>query len=264
MRANHRFLKSPGRARRFASLAAAFLLIAASPGAAAQVRGLTVTGRGTVVCPSDHMAIKAVVKGAAETALDATAKYEQARDRFSEAIGELGLKTLEIEGGEVRVELRPVGSSGPVRFHGMEQEGAEDMEYVVSETVKLKLGGIAGMKRSERLKALGEILECMRDCGIELQGTLRGSNAYMGFRHMESGDGQAVAIEYAGRAEGAEEATRRALEDAKARAQRLAEAAGVKVGAIVGIHGGKEGAIVKRGEDDAVLTVELTVAFEIE
>jgi len=227
--------------------------------------GLTTTGRATVNCPVDHLAVRVVVSGKAESAADARMKYESMRERFVSAVDAKKLLNSSTEGTPPVVEtIVPGANQNQFRIGGQPADPA-DQEYSVTETITVKIGKISEVSRTDRLKLVAQVLECVTESGAELFGTFKANNVFQSRPSVAGSRSQtAVSLEYADPKPLEDAAMEAAIADAKVRAARMAEIAGVALGRIKGISSRPGNVEWKWGDDAATYQMEVTVNFDLQ
>ena len=222
---------------------------------------LTVQGVSTMSVPCDHIIVRANVFASAESADDANVKFDQARTRFGEAIEKLEIGKVSVSGDGASFAVGPVGGNNNRMHFGNQTQEEPDNEVTVSEVVSIRLDDLQGMDRRKRLSAIASIVQSIHESGVELLGTLRNRNVFSTSR----AKGKKTPIEYgvSGTEEIEEENLKSAIEDAKKRAKRVADAAEVKLGRILSIDTVRSGSNWKTREVESTHTMTVSVTFEI-
>ncbi|MBI3467757.1 MAG: SIMPL domain-containing protein [Planctomycetes bacterium] len=196
--------------------------------------GITVYGTGEVRAKPNLIEIDLQNSGTGELSGDAIVKYRDNKRRMLQAFESLKLKGLTIE-------ERGVSLTGGVSAAELEQSfqfgranpAAAKAQLQVSRTLRLSLSGVQDMPEPELMETLGKIFDVAKDSGIGLA---------------PSPEAQAIASRYGRTISGAsplyvlsdilelrEQAYRKAIEDARARATRLATLTGVRLGPVEGL-----------------------------
>jgi hypothetical protein len=220
-----------------------------------------------VTCPVDHLAIRATISGKAESAADARVKFERMRESYVTAVEALQIPNATLVGSPPSIEtIVPGADRNNVFVRGMGADSATpaDKEILVSETVIVKIGSIADVPREERLVLVSKVLDCIAESGAELYGTLKGTSVFGGRQSPNQRSQQGVSLEYADGSEGEEGAVKEAIDEAKHRAARIAEAVGFTLGRIKGISQRQSSTEWNWGEGQATYQIEVAVSFEIE
>ncbi len=194
--------------------------------------GITVMGTGSVDVKPQLAVLGGVVTGDAELAADAVIKFQDNKRRAVESIEAVGLDGIGIEGDGFMIS----SATDPSQMQAimMGQPPTTDAQPVsVSERLEVTLSGIDQMDDVEVADAITNIVDAGKDAGVTLGGggvtnmiqmQLRG-NAAQPLAVFRLSDPDAVR----------QQAAEAAMADARAKAQRLADLAGVKLGKVVSI-----------------------------
>ncbi len=220
------------RNRLLALLATGVVGLAGSAAAAEESAGITVSETGVVEAMPDVVELSATVVGNAELAGDAVAKYRSNRKRAVDALNGLNIKGLTLDGSGLAINSgTPVNPMAALQ--GQAQPPTAD-KLAVQEQLTVTLSGIDKVNPEELLQTVTRIIDVAKDAGvvmgtgtpksiIEIQ--LRGSKpAALATFKLSNPDALR------------QKAYAAALEQARAKAGRLAELAGLKLGEIVSIR----------------------------
>lgn len=198
---------------------------------------ISVTGTGKVEVLPDRVEMTGSVNGDGEIAADAVKKYRGNKRRAIEAMNALKVMGLSVEGTGMMVTSPEVAQQQQQVFFGGGNVNPQVAGKVsVNESLLVSIAGVEAMKPDEMLDTVMKVIDAGKDAGLtfgpkpmniyEMQ-ISRGTPATIAtFRLQEIEPHRKVAYE-------------KAMEDARANAQRLAKLAGVRVGKVVSI---KEGA----------------------
>jgi len=261
--------------------------LAAGSIARAEDTGITVAGSGEAKAKPTVVEINATVSGEAELAADAVVKYRDAKKKGIKAIEALKVPGLSIESNGFSVGEAADAAAAAAAMQGRGAAGGKQ-KVQVSEQLKLTLKDADKLDKDALMDTVLKVLDAGRDAGLTIGPPSAGGLAQM--IQMQMGGAQQaslVAFRLADPEAVREKAYQQAMEDAKSKAKRLADLAGVKLGRILSVQ---EGAAPKgqnennyftmimamygasSGEQDPMTTklsevpykVALTVQFEIQ
>jgi uncharacterized protein YggE len=175
----------------------------------ARTSTVTVVGTGTVNAAPDMAEITTGVVTQAPTAAQALAANSQAMERLLQALGAVGIATRDIQTTNISVS--------PLRRQGRDGQPPEITGYEVTNQVRVKVRDLSG---------LGRVLD---------QQVGQGANLVYGIR-FEQQEPQALV----------DEARRRAMADARRKAELYADTATLKVGRVLAVQ--EAGAVAPRPE----------------
>jgi uncharacterized protein YggE len=194
--------------------------------------GITVSETGVVSAMPDVVELTASVVGNAELAGDAVAKFRGNRQRLIDALNGLGIKGLVIAGSGLAIN-----SGTPVNvmagLQGQPQPPAAD-KLAVQEQVTVTLSGVDAMKPEELLQTITRIIDAAKDAGVTMGASTPKSMIEIQLRG--SKPAALATFKLSKPDELRQKAYAAALEQARAKAQRLAGLAGLKLGEIVSIR----------------------------
>ena len=196
---------SPGRARFHAALGLVVVVLGAActpmghGGHHARTSTVTMVGTGSVSAAPDMAEITSGVVTQAPTAAQALAANSQAMERLLQALGTLGIATRDIQTTNINVS--------PVRRQGRDGQPPEITGYEVTNQVRVKV---------RDLPSLGRVLD---------QQVGQGANLVHGIQY---GRQEPVPLQ--------DEARRRAMADARRKAELYAAAVSLKVGRVVAVQ----------------------------
>jgi uncharacterized protein YggE len=276
---------------RLAPLAAALLLVAsaAPPARAADnnndAKTITVTGSGEAKGRPTIVEMGATVSGEAELAADAVVKYKDARRRAVKAVEDLKIPSLTIDSKGFTLSQGVDANQQQMMMRGQMVTTAKQ-RVLVTEPLRLVIRGVDKMKDEELMNTVLKLIDAGRDAGLVI-GPAAPQNYYQMQMMMQRGDttGPGLAsFKIEDPAAVREEAYAKAVENARAKAGRIAKLAGVKLGRVtsvsdgapptnnpvvyasyyMGQQAGGEPELSSAVAGDITLTVRLTVQFAIE
>lgn len=216
-----------------------WLLLAASSGLAqAQAESeegrLSTWGVGEAAGQPNAMVMDLYVSGRGELAEDALVKYRSAKERAMDKFEGMDLEGLDVHEGGMSLQYAYDQQQLNQVRQALAQGKESDIQpsVVAGEAFTLVLRGLDGMNVKARTAAMVKIIETVKDSGLSL-----GTSGPEMMQQYGYGGKPMSAFEF--RVEGAGEVVERAraaaLADAKRRAERLAEQAGLKLGRIVSV-----------------------------
>jgi hypothetical protein len=225
--------------------------------------GIEVTGTGEVVMKPDTVVIRGEFSASADAAGDALTKFRDGRRRAIKMLESLAIEGLGVTGPG------PMMSVGPPVDRNMRQmwDGSQteiEPKVQIRETLTIKIGNLADPDASADLVA--KVLDKAKEAGVKIGG----SEMIPPYMRMAFGitaedqKEQATSIAYlvSDRAKLEESACVKAMEDARKRAEILANAAGRKLGRVVRVT--HDDLPAEKTAFDGVFRVKLHVVFDIE
>ncbi|HTL29632.1 MAG TPA: SIMPL domain-containing protein [Tepidisphaeraceae bacterium] len=230
-------MSSKQTTRMFGVLLAA-LFLAAAPLRAAETDGITVIGNGEAKSRPTQVEISGLVAGDAELAADAIVKYRDAKKHAVDALTNLKLPSLVIEsqGFTVNQALDPNMQAQVMR--GMNPGNNAKAKVQVAEQIRLVLKDLDKIESEKLMDTLLKVLDTAKDNGLVVGPGLP-QNYYQWQMAMQQNRGQSmISFKLPDPKELRDAAFKDAMENAKARAARLAELSGVKLGKIISVREG--------------------------
>ena len=220
------------RNRLLVLLAMGVVGLAGSAAAAEDSPGITVSGTGVAAAMPDVVELTASVVGNAELAGDAVAKFRGNRQRLVDALNGLGIKGLAIAGSGLAINsgatVNPMAA-----LQGQAQPPTAD-KLAVQEQLTVTLSGVDAMKPEELLQTLTRIIDVAKDAGVSMGASTPKSIIEIQLRG--SKPAALATFKLSNPDELRQKAYAAALDQARAKAGRLAELAGLKLGGIVAIR----------------------------
>ncbi len=261
----------------------ALLLAPVAHAAGEQGSGITVTGSGEAKARPTSVEMSAIVTGEAELAADAVVKFKDSRRRAVKAIEELKIPSLSIESKGFTLNQGMDPNAQQMMMRGMAPSTSKQ-RVQVTEPLRLVIKGVDKMSDEELMNTVLKVIDAGRDAGLTVGGAMP-QNYYQMQMMMQRGDAQGMAsfkIENA--VDLREKAYAKAIDDARAKAERLARLAGVKLGKVTSVQdgvvqapqaqvvyvygqqqqAGAEAELTSPVAGDITLNVRLTIQFAIE
>ena len=214
---------------------AILMLLAAVPRARADQLGITVSGSGQVKSKPTEVEIGALISGEAELTNDAMVKYRDAKKRALAAIEGLKLANLSIESTGISISQALDPNAQQMMMQGRAANIGKP-KVQASESLKITLKGVDKLGADALMDIVMKVIDTGRDAGLQI-GPPTPTNYYQMQMEMQSGQSQGMLqFKINDATSQREDAYKKAMEDAKSKAQRLADLAGVKLGGIISIH----------------------------
>jgi uncharacterized protein YggE len=209
--------------------------IALTSHARAEQQGITVSGTGQVKSKPTEVEIGAMVSGEAELTNDAMVKYRDAKKRAIAAIEGLKLPNLAVESNGVSVSQALDPNAQQMIMQGR-AANLPKPKVQASESFKIVLKAVDKLTTDVLMDTVMKVIDTGRDAGLQI-GPPTPMNYYQYQMMMQQGQGQGMLqFRIGDPAVQREEAYKQAMEDAKKKAQRLADLAGVKLGKILSVQ----------------------------
>jgi uncharacterized protein YggE len=240
--------------------------------------GILVVGVGGAKSKPTLVEIGAQVSGEAELTADAIVKYRDARKQAVTAIENMKIPGLTLESDGFSVNQAVDDAARQAMMRGMPAPASKP-RVAVMERLKLRLTGVEAMEPEALMDAVLKIIDTGRDAGLQVGPAQQYVNYYPPpppppLVNFKVPDPEQVRAE----------AYQKAMEDARKKAQRLAELAGVTLGPIVAVHEGDttrqpDGTRIYYYQQESIsnpqelsggtytplaVTLKLTVQFEIQ
>lgn len=218
----------------------AVLALAAAEPRSAPARlqeGLRVSGRGEVEIRPERLVVRVWLEGKSEVAADAQEAWLQARARAGAAFEAAGIEGLTVAPQGPSIEYSPgMGDDMAMRgfiIAGQQQEVESKVSY--REQLQLVVEGVGDLDAAGRGALVARVLDTALDAGLELEqsNSMPNNVFYMSGSNTSASEPQGLVsweVSEVGALE--EAAAAAALEDARRRAQALAELAGVALGSV--------------------------------
>jgi uncharacterized protein len=203
-----------------------------APAPAANIEGVTVTGRAFSAAKPNAVEIDLDVSASSELTADAIVKYRDAKKRVHDAFGALKLKNVGIEERGLLVDQKGM-MQNPYMWGGMPNTRSKT-EVQLSRKLVVKASDIRSMGEDAVLQLVGKLLDVAQDSG----GRIGGQNDwnpyyYNPYQNMSRGLVRFVLEDV----EKLQEAVfDKAIADARARAERLARLSNVELGPVIAVR----------------------------
>jgi uncharacterized protein YggE len=243
--------------------------------------GIIVHATGSASARPTRVEMSARLSADAELATDAAVKFRDAKKRALAAMTALKNANLSVIPGGVSVATgMDTRAQQMMAMRGFATDNSGGQKVRITETSRIVLADADKLEAEELLGGLLKILDAAKDAGFTF--TLPVTNDYYEMQ-ARAQEGQVVfQFKLPDTAALRKKAYKAALEDAKARAQDLAELSSIKLGRIIsvqenpggnqqgvvyyyrpGMSGGEDNALSSAAAGEVTMHVSLTVHFEI-
>jgi uncharacterized protein YggE len=198
--------------------------------------GISVTGTATVKAKPTEVIIAGTISGEGELANDASVKYHDSKKKALAAIDNLKNPDLSMEsqGSEIHEAIDPAQQQRMMQGQG----GGETpkVRVNITERLQLKLKNVDKLESDKLLEAVLKLIDASRDAGIAV-GPPPATNYYqMQIQAQNGGADSLVMFKIPDTTDLQAKAYKDAIADAKAKAQRIADLCGVKLGKVLSVH----------------------------
>ncbi len=199
--------------------------------------GITVSASGEVKGRPTVVEIGATVSGEAELTADAIMKYREARKKGIDAINKLKLPNVSVESSGYAVNSAVDPQQQMRMMQGMGGGNQLKQKVQVTEQMKLTIKDADKMEPEKLMDTILKVIDAGKDAGL-VMGPPPATNYYEMQIRMASGNGNSMVLFKLGDiTKLKEEAYKDAMDSAKAK--RLAELAGVKLGRVLSVQEGQ-------------------------
>jgi uncharacterized protein YggE len=199
--------------------------------------GITVSETGVAQAMPDTVELIATVEGNAELAGDAVEKYRGSKRRLVDLLKGLNIKGLNIKGLTIAGAGLSVNSGTPANplaaLQGQANQAKVADKVTVQERVTVTLSGINAMSADDLLMAVTRIVDVVKDAGAVIG---PGPKSMMEIQFSGGKPGSLATFKLSNPDALRQQAYEAALKQARAKAERLAQLAGVELGDIVSIR----------------------------
>lgn len=200
---------------------------------AEESRGITVSGSGVVEAMPDTVELTATVEGNAELAGDAVEKYRGNKRRVVESLKGLNIKGISIVGSGLSVNSgTPLNPMAAFQAGQANQPKVAD-KVAVQERLTVTLSGIETMSADNLLQSVTRIIDVAKDAGVVIGS---GPKSMIEMQLSAAKPGTLATFRLSNTDLLRQQAYEAALKQARAKAERLAQLAGVQLGDIVSIR----------------------------
>jgi uncharacterized protein len=198
--------------------------------------GIVVRGSGSASGRPTQVEMSATISADAELAADAIVKFRDAKKRALAAVAGLKNPDLSVIPGGVSVGSGTDANAQMMAMRGMAVPNTTQ-KVRLSETSRVVLAHADKLEPDELLEKLLKILDVAKDAGFVLGPAPASNYIEMQIRAQEGEAGSAtVSFRLPDASTLRDQAYQAAIDDAKAKAQKLADLSGGKLGRIVAVH----------------------------
>jgi uncharacterized protein YggE len=196
------------------------------------IEGFAVVGKGSVGAKPNLLEIELEVNAASELSADVIVKYRDARRKLGEAFAALKLPDVTVEERGLLVDQK--GMMNQNYWGGMPPSARTKTEVQLTRKLVVKATNIRSMDEDALLQRIAKLLDVAQDAG----GKIGGTNNYNPYRYNPYQMGGQPLVKFVVDDLDAiqEEAFKKAMDDARARAKRLATMSGVELGPILAVR----------------------------
>ncbi len=212
--------------------------------AQAQTPSISVTAVGEVKVLPDTVVLSGQISETSAKMKDAVTAFNDTRRRTMEAIKGVQIANLSIEASALSISL--ANGMGGFDDFGNDDEEAEptpEGALTLSQTVTLTVSGLSGMEEQAVIDLVVSLIGAAQEAGVDLSASSQEQMMMMQFG-MDMPAGTTAIFKIGNPEEVRKQATKAAMDKARADAQFLAELAGGKLGRVVAIsdlgNGGDE------------------------
>lgn len=199
---------------------------------AEEKQGITVTESGVARAMPDTVELTATVEGNAELAGDAVEKYRGSKRRLAELLKGLNFKGLSVADAGLSVNSgTPANPLAALQGQANQPKVAD--KVAIQERVTVTLSGINTMSPEDLLAAVTRIVDVVKDAGAVIG---PGPKSMMEIQLSGSKPGNLATFKLSNPEVLRQQAYEAAVKQARAKAERLAQLAGVELGDIVSIR----------------------------
>jgi uncharacterized protein len=226
------------RLSRFVPLLAIVIVLASAATGSAQygsnLEGITVYGTGELRARPNFVEIDLRAAAKAELTDDAIVKFKDSKQRTLDAFKVLKMENLKVT--ETGLTVAPGNTQEIMQrmWNGQPQQNAKKPEIEISSALHLQLSEVQEVPTEELLKTIGKLLDTASDSGAEYGPSQ--AEMQMAYRYGRNVSGVIVKFILRDLEKIREQAYEKAVEDARARATRLAKLHGLKLGPAVAVQ----------------------------
>lgn len=211
------------------------------------IEGVTVSGKGTVSARPNLVEVDLEVSAASELTADAIVKFRDAKRRLHDAFAALKLGNVTVEERGLLVDQK--GMMNPYFFGGMPNNTRNKTEVQLGRKIIVKAAEIRAMDEDKLLQLVAKLLDVAQDAGAQVGRRPVFSPYYYDPSQFNNQSLVRFVVDDFAKLE--EEAYQKAIDDARARAKRLARLSQVELGPIVSVR-----EVVVPGETGAPLPAD--------
>jgi uncharacterized protein YggE len=195
-----------------------------------------VAGTGEAKARPNVVELGGTITGEAELASDAITKYRDNRQRAVEAIENLKIEGLTINGGGVTINSTLSQAAVQAMMQGMPATGTGNNRLQVTEPLTIRMEGVDRLSTEELLETLVRIVDAGKDAGVVI-GPVQEYNPYV-YNPRQGMPSSLAKFKLADIKELRQKAYESAIKDAREQAERLATLSGVKLGRVTSVREG--------------------------
>jgi uncharacterized protein YggE len=217
----------------FVLLSASLLGLSGATVEAADGPGITVSGTGKVEAMPDTVELTATVSGSAELAADAVEKYRGNKRRAIQALNGLKLKGFTVVGSGPSINSGTTPNPMAALQAGQANKPKVTDKVAVQERLTMTLSGINTMSAEELLQSLIRIIDVTKDAGLAIG---PGPQGMIAIQLTGAKPASLATFKLSDTDSLRPKAYQAAIQQARAKAGRLAQLAGVQLGDVISIQ----------------------------
>ena len=205
--------------------------------AAAQQEGITVSATGEATVQPDLLVFEGKLTESAELAEDAVVAFHDSRRRALAALEALDIEGLDIQPGAIQLSRggdMAGGMAGMIIGPGGGGEQLPPGQIAISQNVSIKIAGIDAMDPDDLIDLILAVGSAAKEAGVGI-GEMTQEDMMMMQMGQGGGSAEMATLRVSDPAAAQEEAAASAIQQARAKAQRLATLAGVELGRVTAI-----------------------------
>jgi uncharacterized protein YggE len=226
--------------------------------------GITVQGNGTAKAKPTQVEIDCTITADAELATDATVKFRDAKKRALAAIEGMKNPDVKVNSNGLSISNAPDAAAQQAMMRGMPVTPGKARVMIVEKN-KIVITNADKLEPEALLETVLKVLDVAKDAGFTVGPSMpsnpweaqqMGGQMANGMVQFKVPDGVSLR----------DEAYKSAIEDAKGKAQKLAELSGCKLGSVKAIQqqgGGDDKVVSSNTTGELTKHISLTVQFEI-
>jgi uncharacterized protein YggE len=196
------------------------------------IEGFSVVGKSSIGVRPNLLEIDLEVNAASELSADAIVKYRDAKRKLSEAFAALKLADVKVEERGLLVDQK--GMMNQNYFNGMPQSSRARTEVQLTRKLIVKVSNIRPMDEDTLLPLIARLLDVAQDAGGKIGGANSFNPYYYNPYRMNNQSLVRFVVDDLDAIQ--DEAFKKAMDDARARARRLATMSGVELGPILAVR----------------------------
>jgi uncharacterized protein YggE len=231
------------------------------PARAEAGEGITVSGNGIAKAKPTMIEVEAHVAGEAELASDARVKYQDAKKKGLAALDALKNPDLSVEAEGPSISQATDPQMQMRMMQGMAAAGTEKSKVRIAETLKVQIKGVDKLDPDQLLQTVLKVMDTCHDAGLELGPPAATNYIQMQIRAQSGTPDALVNFKIPDKTDLENQAYEKAVADARAKAERIAELNGVKLGRVLSVE--DQGTNTGRGNNATQFFTEMVTGSAV-